>query len=105
MDGKAGLGTSIEPDVGVTARLLEELPGDQRRDHGVTDSRIETPQPLDLPLCQLQTWHFGIFGPYELRPIDNRCVGGMHVDPSPWRTVAVVTDRWQLSNRRTKRYA
>jgi hypothetical protein len=26
----------------------EESPGDQRRDHGVTEGRIETPQPLDL---------------------------------------------------------
>jgi hypothetical protein len=72
--GKTELGVAIESHVRVTLRLLEVSPPDERRDHGVANVRIEAPQPLDLPLCQLQPWHFGIFGSYELCPIDNRCV-------------------------------
>src|SRR5688572_14759262 len=79
---REALRTIIEPHVGVTARLPEESPIHQRRDHGITHGGIETPEPLNLLLCQRQTWHFGVLGPHELGPIRDGRVGDLHVDPS-----------------------
>ena len=95
---------TIEPHVGVTARLLEESPGHQRRDHGITEGGIETPQPLDLPLCQLQTWHFA----YSART--SRAQSEIVASVCMWvpsRTM-VKSNVWSstiggASNRRTKR--
>jgi hypothetical protein len=72
------MAATVCADVRAGVRSLEKSHLDKSLEERVTRDRFQSPQPLDLPCCQMQTRHLEILRANQLSPIRKGGLGGNH---------------------------